>query len=109
MNLLYEKIKKLEYHQKLLLQIIEHPYKAFDKLVVECSLGEKEVKEFGRLCENMINEWEKQKAEGFVHYYPLFQKFNDQLHHRFQPEKVINACIKQRLFLPLMEEFKKYL
>lgn len=106
---LLEKIAKLEYHQRLLLEIIDHPHQQFNKLVIECSIAEKEVEEFNNLCESMNKEWEEQKAEGFVYFQPLFQKFKNQLHVRLQPEKVISACIKQRIYLPLMEEFKKYL
>ncbi len=107
-NLLFEKINKLEYHQRLLLQIVENPNKEFFKLVIDNSLGEKDVEEFFMLCEMLDREWEEQKAEGFVHFLPLFQKFSIQLHSRLQAEMVIHACIKQRLFLPLMKEIKKY-
>ena len=107
-NRLLEKINKLEYHQRLLLKIVENPNMAFFKLVIENSLEEGDVEEFLNLCEKMDNEWEEQKAEGFVHFLPLFKKFCIQLHSRLHPEMVIHACIKQKLFLPLMEELKKY-
>lgn len=107
-NGLLEKIKKLEFHQRLLLQIVDHPNKAFFKLVIENSLGEEDVEAFFLLCEKINNEWEEQKAEGFVHFLPLFQKFSIQLHSRLKPESVIHACIRQDIFLPLMNELKKY-
>jgi len=108
-NLLLVKIEKLEYHQGLLLKIIDNPHNEFNKLVIASSLSKKEVEEFNDLCEDMIKEWEEQKAEGFVYFHPLFQKFSNKLHARLQPEKVIPACIRQRKFLPLMEELNKYL
>lgn len=108
-NRLLEKINKLEYHQKLLMQIVDNPNKEFFKLVIENSLEEKDVQEFLMLCEKMDKEWEEQKAEGFVYFLPLFQKFSIQLHSRLQPEMVIHACIKQGLFFPLMNEFNKYI
>lgn len=108
-NLLIDKINKLEYQQKLFLKIIENEDHQFYKLVIENSLGEKDVDAFNRICEKMSKELEEQKAEGFVHFHPLFKEFIRHLHPRFQADKVVRACIKQRLFLPLMEEFRKYI
>lgn len=108
-NLLIDKINKLEFQQKLLLKIIENPDYQFYKLVIENSLGEKDVNAFNILCEKMSKELEEQKAEGFVHFHPLFKEFIHHLHPSFQADKVVRACIKQRLFLPLMDEFRKYI
>lgn len=107
--ILMEKINKLEYQQKLLLKIIDNPNNSFYKLVVEKSLGEKDVEAFKQLCEKMNIKLEEQKAEGFVYFHPLFKEFEKYLHPNLKVCEVIHACIKQQLFLPLMDEFKKYL
>ena len=107
--ILMEKINKLEYQQKLLLKVIENPNNTFYKLVVEKSLAEKDVKVFNQTCEEMNIKWEEQKAEGFVYFHPLFKEFEKYLHPNLKVCEVIHACIKQQLFLPLMDEFKKYL
>ncbi|MBP2241076.1 hypothetical protein J2Z40_001638 [Cytobacillus eiseniae] len=103
-----EKIQKLEYHQQLLLKVIENNHCCFYKLIVEKSLGEKEVKEFEENCEKMSMKMEEQKAEGLVYFHPLYIEFKSLLHPVFKAEDVIMACIKQRLYLPLMEELRKY-
>jgi len=106
---MFEKIEKLEYHQKLLLKVIENPKNEFYKLAVEYSLGEREVRGFYKLCEGLSMKYQEQKAEGFVYYHPLFKEFADQVSPKFTPRLVISACIKQGIFIELMEEFRKYL
>ena len=104
-----ERIKRLEYHQSLLLKMIDSNKAKFDMLVIERGLSERDVQVFCTNCERMSIELEEQKAEGFVYFHPLFKKFKEELHPRFQVEEVIHACILQRLFLPLMDELKRYL
>ncbi|MED3551453.1 DUF1878 family protein [Cytobacillus praedii] len=107
--ILMEKINKLEYHQKLLLKVIENPNHSFYKLVVEKSLAEKDVKVFNQICEELNIKWEEQKAEGFVYFHPLYKEFEKRLHPNLTAYEVIYACIKQQLFLPLMIELRRYL
>jgi hypothetical protein len=104
-----EKINKLEYHQKLLLKVIENKENSFYKLVVEKSLGEKDVEAFYQLCEELSKKMKEQKAEGFVYFHPLLKEFENQLHPHLRTEELIRACMNQQLFRPLMEEFRKYL
>ncbi|WP_246197160.1 DUF1878 family protein [Cytobacillus depressus] len=108
MNKVLEKISKLEYHQKLLLKIIDNKNFEFYKLIVDHSLGEKDVTKFYRMCETLSKELEEQKAEGFVYFHPLYNKFISGLHDGLRPEDVVQACKRQGLFLTLMEEFSKY-
>lgn len=106
---LIAKITKLEYHQKLLLKMINNPKQPFYMLVIEKSLGEEDVDAFFDLCDRLSKELKEQKAEGFVYYHPLFYKFKIGLHPNLQAEEVIASCLDQRLFSPLMEEFSKYI
>jgi NifU-like protein involved in Fe-S cluster formation len=103
-----ERISRLEYHQSLLLKMSQASPDAFYKLIIEKSLGEDDVKQFYNLCDVLSKELEEQKAEGFVHFHPLFKKFTMMLHCSLQTEEVIVACIKQGLYLPLMTELKNY-
>ncbi|MBS4188771.1 DUF1878 family protein [Bacillus sp. FJAT-49705] len=109
MHYLLEKIDRLEYQNKLLLKIIENNNQEFYKLVIKNSLAEKEVSAFIYLCEDLSKKLEEQKAEGFVYFHPLFNKFTQHLHPRLEPKEVVKACIKQSLYLPLMKEFQNYL
>lgn len=106
---LLERIERLEYHQSLLVRMAASSNNQFDKLIIERGLGKKEVQAFYKLCEVMSKELEDQKAEGFVNFHPLFEKFNKELHPNLQIKEVIHACVLQRIFLPLMDDFKRYL
>lgn len=106
---LLERIQLLEFHQKLLLKLINNPKLEFSKLIIENGISEQEVQSFFKLCEEMCNKMAKQKAEGFVYFYPLFDEFSTSLPLTLQTEEVILACLRQNLFESLMLEFKKYL
>ncbi|MFE8696278.1 DUF1878 family protein [Cytobacillus sp. FJAT-53684] len=108
-NVLLEKIYKLEYQQKLLLKFIENKNNQFYKLAVEKSLGEKDVEGFKQFCERMSIKMEEQKAEGFLYFHPLYKEFEKYLHPNLQAGEVIHACIQQDLYTQLMEEMRKYL
>ncbi|WNS76765.1 DUF1878 family protein [Bacillus sp. DTU_2020_1000418_1_SI_GHA_SEK_038] len=107
-NEVMKRMNKLEYHQKLLLKVIENRNLEFFKLIVEKSLTEREVKDFFRLCEELSMELEEQKAEGFVYFHPLYNKFKYGLHKNLEPKEVVQACLAQGLFSSLMSEFVKY-
>lgn len=106
---LLERIQLLEYHQKLLLKLIDNPKLVFYKLVIDKGISEQEVKRFFKICEKICKKLEEQKAEGFINFSPLFAEFSASLPITLQTEDVIQACILQNLFRPLMLEFKKYI
>jgi hypothetical protein len=106
---LMERIKLLEYHQKLLLKLITNPKLEFYKLIIEKGISEKEVQNFFKLCEGIRIKMEEQKAEGFVYFDPLFDEFATSLPLTLKTEEVIRACLSQNLFESLMLEFKKYI
>ncbi|WP_141433122.1 DUF1878 family protein [Bacillus sp. 03113] len=105
---LLEKIKRLEFHQGLLLKMLPHTKAAFYQLVIEKGLRERDLEAFNNICENLNIELEEQKAEGFVHFHPLFEKFTMNLHPHLRPEETIEACLLQGIYIPLMMELKKY-
>ncbi|MDP4104258.1 MAG: DUF1878 family protein [Bacillota bacterium] len=106
---LLKRIRLLEYHQKLLLKLVNNPKLEFNKLIIEKGISEQEVKNFFKFCEELCKKMEEQKAEGFVYFSPLFDEFSTSLPLTFQPEEVIQACLSQNLFESLMLEFKKYI
>lgn len=106
---LIKKMNTLEYHQSLLLKMISNTDKQFYKLIIEKTLSEKDVEQFNQLCDKLSLEIEEQKAEGFVYFHPLFEKFKNSLHPNLHPNEVIQACLRQQLYLPLMLEFRKYI
>ncbi|KAA9031648.1 DUF1878 family protein [Niallia endozanthoxylica] len=107
---LLERIKRLEYHQSLLLEMNQTTKYALNKLIIEKGMGEREVQRLFEVCDMLSKELEEQKAEGFVNFHPLFNKFTMKLQTGgLHAEDVIAACITQGLYLPLMTELKKYL
>jgi hypothetical protein len=108
-NVLLKRIELLEYHQTLLLLLMTDTNKDFYKLVITKKVSQHQVEAFFEMCEKLSLEIEVQKAEGFVYFHPLFKEFQVSLPQNIDPEEMITACLVQKLYLPLMTEFKKYL
>jgi len=106
---LLRRIRLLEYHQKLLLKLLNNPKLEFNKLIIENGISEQEVENFFKLCEEMCKKMAEQKAEGFVYFNPLFDEFSTSLPLTLPTEEVIQACLRQNLFESLMLELKKYI
>jgi hypothetical protein len=106
---LYERLKQLEFHQKLLLKMISGSTQQFYKLIIEKSITEKEVDEFFKLCDKLSCMMIEQKEEGFVYFHPLFEILKTSLHPNLDIQEVIYACLQQKLYVPLMTELKKCL
>lgn len=109
MEKMLKKIAKLEYHQSLLLQMLENSEKDFYKLVIKHSLSEEDVNQLYQLCDQLTIELEEQKAEGFVNFQSLYDFFKQSLHPRLNEVEVIKSCLSQNLFVDLMNELKKYI
>jgi hypothetical protein len=108
-NELLQRIQILEYHQKLLLKLLTNPKLEFDKLIIENGNSEQEIKQFYTLCDKMSIKLEEQKAEGYLNFLPLFHEFSVSLPSTLKIREVINACLAQKLYLPLFQELVKYL
>jgi hypothetical protein len=106
---LQSRVNLLEYHQRLLLKMLTFPNLDFYRLVIENGISEQEVKEFNKLCEGLNIKMEEQKAEGFIHFHPLFIEFLNLLPAELDVKEVIQSCLRQHLYEPLFIEFKKCL
>jgi hypothetical protein len=104
-----EKIKRLEFQQSLLLNMIDHTKFPFYRLVLNAGLLEEEMKEVIELCEELDNKYKKLKEEGFVHFTFLLTHFVGMLNPKLHPLEVAEAMYKQAMFAPLMQEFIKLL
>jgi hypothetical protein len=104
---LRKRIGLLEYHQRLLIQMINNPRSEFYKLVIEKGISEREVQVFLQLCDDLHIKLEEQKAEGFLYFHPLFNEFLNGLPEAFEVKEVVQACLKQELYEPLFKEFSK--
>lgn len=106
---LIEKINRLEYHQSILLKMVSNNHDPFFRLIVEKQLTKEEVDRFYLLCEELSESLQEQQAEGFVYFQSLFEKLKEDLPQNLQVEEVIEACLRQQLFYPLMLELKKFI
>ncbi|WP_421384071.1 DUF1878 family protein [Bacillus salacetis] len=109
MNMLVKRIEKLEFQQKLLMEMIPAKGYEFYRLVIRKGLAEGDVTDFFELCEKLNKHSQEQKAEGFVFFAPLFKEFTEKLDSRLSPAEVIEACLAQRLYPFLMEQLKRNL
>lgn len=108
-NILMEKIQLLEFHQQLLLELISNPNLEFYKLIVEKGISKHEMERFYRLCHELNNKMEEQKAEGFVTFHPLFTELSAAMPAGLKTNDVVRACLAQKIYEPLFKEFAKYL
>jgi hypothetical protein len=109
MDTMEERLRRLEFYQSLLIEMIDGDKYPFYKLVMQLNLSEEEVHQLFLLCEELSIEYEKQKAEGFVIFNPLLTQFAGMLPPKLDVEETIYALYKQGLFTPLMEEFQHIL
>ncbi|CAM4061992.1 DUF1878 family protein [Lederbergia lenta] len=109
MENLLARIERLEYHQQLLLKITQETGYEFDKLIIRKKLDKYEVEAFYTLCESMSIRMEEEKAEQFVFHAPLFSEFLHQLNSKLTIEEVIDACMKQKIYVELMQVLQKNL
>ncbi|WP_052404858.1 DUF1878 family protein [Bacillus rubiinfantis] len=108
-QILINKIQLLEFHQKLLLELIRNPKLEFYRLIVESGLSRQEMEHFLSICDHLNEKFAEQKAEGFVHFHPLFAELKAALPVRLNLNEVVHACLTQNLYGPLFQEFAKYL
>ncbi|MDF1511210.1 DUF1878 family protein [Robertmurraya sp. DFI.2.37] len=108
LDTLLEKINRLEYHQSILLKMISKSDDQFYKLIVEKSLSKKDVEHFHSICEKLTVALEEQQEEGFVYFESLYKRFKRDLHPSLEPKETIEACLRQRLYLPLMLQLQKF-
>lgn len=109
MDSLKIRLKRLEYHQSLMLEMINPNEKPFNYLIIKAGLHEEDTNKIVEHCEELSKKYEKQKAEGFVVFTQLLTEFANMLSPNLELEGTIEALLKQNMFIPLMNEFKKLL
>lgn len=107
MGELEKRLKKIEYHQRLILEMMQtHSFPAY-KVIIKNDLSEDEVEELFSLCNELTIQYEQQKEEGFVYFTPLLMKFVGLLNKKLDPYETMNAFLNQKMYVPLMEALKK--
>lgn len=105
---LIKKMDRLQFHQSLLLEMVANSDDHFYRLIIMKGLNKSEVDHFYQLCDELSDALEEQQAEGFVYFESVFEQFKKALHPKLNPEEVVQACLRQKLYVPLMLEFKKF-
>ncbi|WP_110929014.1 DUF1878 family protein [Bacillus massiliglaciei] len=108
MENLDQEIETLRYHQKLLMNVIKQPAAKLDLLFVERNFTEKESEELLKICEVMSKKYEIEKAEGFVHFQPLFVQLEEIVNPKIKVKELVQACLSQGLFIPFMTEMAQF-
>ncbi|WP_230980881.1 DUF1878 family protein [Rossellomorea arthrocnemi] len=106
---LMKRIEKLEYHQRLMAEMMPENGYPFHRLIIRNGLSEREVEEFFYTCDRLSMKLEKQKAEGFVYNTPLFKEFEDELHAKLKVHEIVESCIVQNIYPALMKQLQKSL
>ncbi len=109
MDDLFRRVEKLEYYQRLMLELMPGNTTLFYREVMRAGLDEEDVKAFFQLCEGLNNKCQKQKAEGFVYFTPLFKEFERRIDRRLTVERVIEGCLNQGIYPSLMTQLRKCL
>ncbi|MFI8686842.1 DUF1878 family protein [Rossellomorea sp. NPDC077527] len=109
MNELIKRIEKLEYHQRLMAEMIPDNGFPFYRLIIRNGLSKKEVEELLVICDRLSMKLKKQKAEGFVYNTPLFKEFEEGLHAMLDVHEVVNSCLVQNIYPVLMKQLQKSL
>ncbi|MBM6617210.1 DUF1878 family protein [Bacillus suaedaesalsae] len=106
MESIEQRLERLEYYQKLMIDLVEKAKWPFHQLIMVRQLTEHEVNELFQLCENLTHEYKQQKAEGFISFSPLLHIFKQYLNPKLSCLEVIIAMEQEQLYLPLMNALK---
>ncbi|KMY49016.1 DUF1878 family protein [Peribacillus loiseleuriae] len=104
---LEREINRLKFHQKLLLNVIRNPNAELDVIFFEKNLSETEAHEILRLCDKLSKQYEIEKAEGYIHFQPLFNRLTMELTAKVTVKELIEACLKQGLYDSFMKDMVK--
>ncbi|QFT88261.1 hypothetical protein FIU87_06375 [Bacillus sp. THAF10] len=105
--MLEERLAALEFYMELVTKQLDQGKFPLDYLIIRRKLTREDVQFLFHTCEELSKEMEKQKAEGFVTFAPLLQKFQQDLHPNLDWMETIDALIKQDKYVPLMSAFLK--
>ncbi|WP_246938841.1 DUF1878 family protein [Bacillus pinisoli] len=106
MDTLEKRLERLEYYQRLMLELVNLEKWPLHQLIIKRQLTEEEVDELFCLCEELTEEYKRQKAEGFVGFSPLLHMFIDRLNRKITAIETIEALYKEQMYVPLMTIFK---
>ncbi|MFS0782974.1 DUF1878 family protein [Bacillus sp. 1P06AnD] len=109
MDEIAERLDKLEYHQQLLVRMLKDTELPLYYLIVEHDLSKEDTEQVLNICEELSKKFKKQKAEGYVTFYPLLFELQKKIPASISSLELIHACIKQGVHTEFMKEMKSVL
>jgi hypothetical protein len=106
---LEERIERLEYYVDALMKMVDTTKKPFSFLLLKSCTNEKEIEDIKRKCERVNIEYQKQKAEGLLHFDPLLNSFIDEIPSTIRIDDLVTASIIEGYYTDVMTEFKRLL
>lgn len=100
-----KRLEKLEYYQTLLLEMADTEKYPLNVLIIKNNMSKEETAELHRLCEDLMNMYQEQKAQGLVIFTDLLTLFAGQLNYKLDILETIQALHKQNFYKPLMKTF----
>lgn len=104
MSSFLKKVNTLEFHNELLLKMIDSEKHPFFTLVILNGLSKQEMKETFALCEEVNERLNKQDEAGFLDYTPLLTHFVGMLNPKLPVKETMNALLAQGFYRELMEK-----
>ncbi|WP_144493863.1 YhaI family protein [Bacillus pumilus] len=102
-----ERMSQLEYYMELLLTATDMSRYPYYALLIRQQVSKEEAQEIERICAELSEEMDKQKAQGYVMFDDMLALFAGQLIEKLDVHETIFALHDQGLFQPLMNEFIK--
>ncbi|MGE6630855.1 YhaI family protein [Bacillus sp. NPDC077027] len=102
-----ERMRQLEYQMELLLETTDMSRYPYYALLIRQRVTKDEAEVIARICAELTEEMDKQKAQGYVMFDDLLALFAGQLIEKLDVHETIFALHDQGLYGPLMNEFIK--
>ena len=100
-----KRLEQAEYYVELLFQMIDEDKCPFYSLIIKKKARKKDIERILSLCEQLNEQYIKEKQEGFLLFDALLEQFEKALPHQLEVNETAEALVKQGLFQPLMKEF----
>lgn len=104
MSSFLNQISTLEFHNELLLKMIDSEKYPFFTLVILNGLSKQEMNDIFSLCDEINERYNQQKEAGFLDYTPLLTHFAGMLTPKMPIKETIAALLSQGLYSELMEK-----
>lgn len=103
-----KRLEQLEYYVSLLVESDIMQNLPFLNWVIKNNRTKKEIEHIFLVCEEIDALYKKQKAEGFLHFHPLLQIFQEKTKPYIDDiEEFTFMMVREKLFADLMKEFLK--